>query len=131
MINNTINKFLLEPWYITGLTDSEGAFSCYIQRSTKDKISVSLEFKITQKSHSESVLYSIKDYFSAGTVVIDNRNTDTLKYHITNLNLILDKIIPHFDNYPCLTSKYLNYQDWKKVAILISQKKNMTSEGVN
>lgn len=82
MINNTINKILLEPWYITGLTDSEGTFSCYIQRSTEDKISVSfrsaLEFKITQKSHSESVLYSIKDFFSAGSVVIDNRKTDTL-----------------------------------------------------
>jgi len=102
-----MNKNLLHPWYITGLTDSEGSFSCYIQRSTVNKITVSLEFKITQKSHSEDILYQIKEYFSAGSVVIDNRKTDTKKYHITNLNLILEKIIPHFEVYPCLTSKNL------------------------
>jgi hypothetical protein len=91
-----MNKNIIHPWYITGLTDSEGTFSCYIQRSTVNKITVSLEFKITQKSHSEDILYQIKDYFSAGSVVIDNRKTDTKKYHITNLYLILEKIIPHF-----------------------------------
>lgn len=128
MKNN--NNLLFHPWYITGLTDSEGSFSCYMQRSTANKISVSLEYKITQKSHSSNVLYDIQNYFSAGSVVIDNRITDTKKFHITNLNLILEKIIPHFDNYPCLSSKNLNFQDWKKVANLISQKKNLTNEGV-
>jgi len=83
-----MNKNLLQPWYITGLTDSEGTFSCYIQRFTDNKITVSLEFKITQKSHSEDILYQIIEYFYAGSVVIDNRKTDTKKYHITNLNFI-------------------------------------------
>lgn len=98
--------------------------------TTYNSKSVSLEYKITQKSHSESVLYDIKDYFSAGSVVIDNRKTVTKKFHITNLKFILEKIIPHFERYPCLTSKALNFKDWKKVATLISTKKNLTSEGV-
>ena len=42
-----MEKILLNPWYITGLSDSEGTFSCYIQRETTNKITVSLEFKIT------------------------------------------------------------------------------------
>lgn len=109
--------------------------------STFYRKTVSLEFKITQKSHSESILYEIKDYFSAGSVVIDNRKTDTKKYHLTNLNLILEKVIPHFlalsleereraHIYPCLTSKNLNFKDWKKVGTLISKNKNLTREGV-
>lgn len=122
----------IHPWYITGFTDSEGTFSCYIQKMDPlmEKISVTLEYKVTQKSHSESVLYDIKNYFSAGSVVIDNRKTDTKKYHITNLELILNNIIPHFDKYPCVTSKNLNYQDWKEVAILISKNKHFTKKGV-
>jgi hypothetical protein len=120
----------LNPWYITGLTDSEGTFSCYIQRETKEKITVSLEFKIAQKSHSEKVLFDIMSYFSVGSVVIDNRKTDTKKYHVTNINFILEKILPHFDSYPCLTSKNLKFLDWKKIAILLSEKKNLTEEGV-
>jgi hypothetical protein len=45
------------------------------------------------------------------SVVIDNRKTDTKKYHIKSLEFIQDKIIPHFDSFPCLTSKYLNFRD--------------------
>ena len=105
------------------MTDSEGSFSCYVQRISplKDKITVSLEYKVAQKSHSENVLYEIKSYFSDGSVVIDNRKTDTKKFHITNLEVILEKIIPHFEAYPCLTSKNLNFKDWKKIAFILSQ----------
>ena len=126
-----INKNILNPWYITGMTDSEGSFSYYVQRISplKDKITVSLEYKVAQKSHSENVLYEIKSYFSDGSVVIDNRKTDTKKFHITNLEVILEKIIPHFEAYPCLTSKNLNFKDWKAICKLISQKKNLTRQG--
>ena len=90
----TNNQNLLNPWYITGLTDSEGSFSCYVQRISpfKDKMTVSLEFKVTQKSHSENVLYDLKTYFTGGSVVIDNRKTDTKKYHINSS--IIEKIKP-------------------------------------
>lgn|ERR1700748_130813 len=126
----TNNK--LHPWYVTGFTDSEGSFSCYIQRTSnlKDKITVSLEYKVTQKTHSDSVLHEIQNYFSAGSVVIDNRKTDTKKYHLTNLELILKKLIPHFEAYPCLTSKNLNFKDFKQIATMLSQKKHFTSQGV-
>ena len=74
-------------------------------------MTVSLEFKVTQKSHSENVLYDLKTYFTGGSVVIDNRKRDTKKYHISKLEIILSKIIPHFESYPCLTSKNLNFKD--------------------
>jgi len=40
------------------------------------------------------------------------------KYTITDSKLILDKIIPHFDKYPLVTSKRLDYLDWKEAIIL-------------
>jgi hypothetical protein len=88
-------------------------FNCSILNSDKGKTgkTVKLEYKVTQKSHSEGILYEFQEYFECGSVVIDNRESDTKKYHITSLSSILEKIIPHFDSYPCLTSKFLNYKD--------------------
>jgi len=83
---------------------------------------VKLEFKVTQKTHSEGVLYELKNYFGCGSVVIDNRKSDTKKYHINALSDILAKIIPHFEKYPCLTSKFLNFKAFKKIAFIVKNK---------
>lgn len=101
------NKILM-PWQVTRMVDSEGGFNCFIPKTGH---SIKLEFKVTQKTHSEGILYEIQEFFKCGTVVIDNRKTDTKKYHITALSCIIEKIISHFDLYPCLTSKYLNFKD--------------------
>jgi LAGLIDADG endonuclease len=105
----------LKPWQVTGLTDGfvEGGFYCSILKTEfgLTGFKVKLEFKVTQKTHSKGILYELQEYFGCGSVVIDNRKTDTKKYHITSLSAIIEKILPHFDSYPCLTSKYLNFSD--------------------
>uniref|UniRef100_UPI00223816D7 LAGLIDADG endonuclease n=1 Tax=Ramaria rubella TaxID=113071 RepID=UPI00223816D7 len=122
----------LEPWQVTGLTDGEGGFYCSILKSEYGLtgFKVKLEFKVTQKTHSEGILYEIQEYFGCGSVVIDNRKTDTKKYHITSLSSIIEKIIPHFESYPCLTSKYLNFSDWKKIAFIMTNKEHLSPEGL-
>jgi hypothetical protein len=121
----------LNPWQVTGLTDGEGAFTYSLIRKKTEKYTISLEFKVTQKSHSEEILYKLKDYFNCGTVVIDNRKTDTKKYHVTNLNSILNKIIPHFIEYPCLTSKYLNFNNWKEIASILNNNKEKSENFIS
>jgi len=117
-------KEILNPWQVTGLVDGEGGFNCSILKTGAGStgLTVKLEFKITQKSHSEGILHEVKNYYGCGSVVIDNRSTDTKKYHVTSISDILLKIIPHFNVYPCLTSKYLNFNDWKKIEIIMSNK---------
>ena len=115
MINRNFTKpnQNLIPWQVTGLTDGEGSFVYSITNTGKGLTGqkLSLEFKVTQKSHSEGVLYELQEFFGCGNVVIDNRKTDTKKYHVTNINDIINIIIPHFETYPCLTSKFLNFKD--------------------
>ena len=120
----------LTPWQVTGLTDGEGSFTYSITKTGLTSFKLSIEFKVTQKTHSEGVLYELKDYFGCGNVVIDNRATDTKKYHVTSLQSILTNIIPHFDLYPCITSKNLNYKDWKKIAHMMNKKEHLNNEGV-
>lgn len=122
----------LMPWQVTGLTDGEGSF-VYALSNTGQGLTgykISLEFKVTQKTHSEGVLYELKDYFGCGSVVVDNRKTDTKKFHINSLNHILEKVIPHFEEFPCLTSKALNYKDWKKISLIMSTKDHLTISGI-
>lgn len=126
-------NFKLEPMQVTGYTDGEGGFHCSILKTGKGLIEkrVKLEFKITQKSHSEGMLYDIQKYFGCGSVVLDNRNTDTKKYHVTSLTSILNIIIPHFDNFPCISSKNLNFLDWKEIALIMERKEHLSKEGIN
>ena len=132
--NQPILEETLSPWQVTGLTDGEGGFYCSILKTSStnvtDRIRVKLEFKVVQKSHSEGVLFKLQNFFSCGTVVIDNRKTDTKKYHVTSINEILNKIIPHFETYPCLTSKFLNFRDWKEIARIMRTKDHLTKEGL-
>jgi hypothetical protein len=74
--------------------DGEGGFYCSISKTRKDFSgkTVKLEFKVTQKTHSEGILYELKEFFNCGSVVIDNRKTDTKKFHVTSFYHILDKI---------------------------------------
>ena len=47
-----------------------------------------------------------------------------------NLIDIINKIIPHFELYPCLTSKNLNFNDWKEIAFIMQIKNHLKKEGI-
>lgn len=125
---------IFTPWYVTGLTDAEGSFQITIQDSKGKGLTgfkPFLEFKITQKNHSQGILYELQKYFKCGRIIIDNRKTETMKFVVTNINDLLTKVIPHFDNYPLITSKCLNYIDFKSAVILMNNKKHFKLEGIN
>jgi len=125
---------ILTPWYITGITDGEGSFQITIQ-NVKKKREISfkprLEFKITQKNYSLGMLYEIKKYFKCGRIHIDNSKTGTMKYVITNINDLTNKVIPHFDKYNLKTSKFLNYKDFKKAVLLMNEKNHLKKDGID
>ena len=90
-----------------------------------------MEYKVTQKAESAGVLHDLQRYFGCGSVVIDNRRDNTLKYHITSVKDIVNRILPHFNQYSLVTSKQLNYLDFQKVALMLSAGKHTSIEGVN
>jgi len=54
----------------------------------------------------------------------------TMKFAITNINDLLNKVIPHFDKYTLKTSKHLNYLDFKKAVLIMNEKKHYDIEGI-
>ena len=87
---------ILSPWCVTGTTDAEGNFSINIQLKA-NKIHAS--FKVTQKTHSKQILIELQKYFNCGSVIYDNKATESHKFVVNKLDDLLLKVIPHFDKY--------------------------------
>lgn len=119
---NDIPKALVNDWYVTGLTDSEGNFSINYNKNTNK---VTFSYKITQKVHSISVLHDLKAFFNCGNVVIDNKDSKGYKFQVSSLDSIINIIIPHFENLQ--GSKRLDYLTWKNSIIDYRKSQNIDS----
>ncbi len=117
--NSITQNYDLNPWWVTGITDSEGNFSINYNK-VANKISAS--YKVTQNEHSMDMLYKLKNYFGVGSICIDNRKENAYKFVISNSDLLVKKVIPHFDKYPLVGSKNLYFLAFKKAVELFENK---------
>lgn len=117
MLNGDTN-LKLNPMWVTGITDGEGNFSVNITKGI-NKPKINLTFKIDQKEDSAGILHDLSRYFNCGKIVNDNRGYKSFK--VVKLTDILNIIIPHFDKFPLITSKQLNYLDFKKIALMLDK----------
>ena len=101
----------LSPWWVTGITDAEGNFTINFNANS-NKIHVS--FKITQMSDSKGILLSIQKFFGCRVICKDNNNESADKFVINKVEGLLNIILPHFDRYFLVSSKNLDFWDFKK-----------------
>lgn len=59
------------------------------------------------------------------------KNRDAFHYCVTKLDDIVNKIIPFFSKYRIKGVKVKDFNDWCKVAELITEKKHLTKEGLD
>lgn len=108
----------LNPWYVTGFTDGEGAFT--YSRSGK---AIALYFAIKLNFEDRELLYTIKDFFSVGKIYIGkpakpgrySGHTRTYFYYRVSKIRELKRIIEHFDKYPLIGKKLKSYNIWKQM----------------
>ena len=116
----------ITPYWVTGITDGGGKFSITL----KSKICY-CSFEITQKKVDNTLymLYFIQEYFNCGEIVLDYKQFDnkynTYKFIVTNLEDLCNIILPHFDKYPLITSKHLDYLDFKKIVLMCKEGLNL------
>jgi hypothetical protein len=53
-----------------------------------------------------------------------------VEFRVSTLNDIINIIIPHFDNYPLITKKSLDYILFKQIALLMLNKEHNNTEGL-
>lgn len=128
MIEMHIPKIL--PYGVTGYFDGEGCFSVSFYKNIKMKTgySITVTAEIKQAQSSENILHGVKSYFNDKGSITSHNNIS--RYKVSSINDIITYIIPHFYNYPLLSSKQLNYLDFKKAIKLISNGDHLNLEGV-
>lgn len=84
---------------------------------------------MTQKSHSVNVLYDLRNFFGCGQVITSSKGC--MRFIVQAKGDILNKIIPHFNNFPLVTSKGLNFLTFKKAAEIVAKGEHLTMEGLN
>lgn len=110
-----------EQWLV-GVTDGDGTFHFSSDKNNK----WSLYFKITQSSYNLRMLYHIKSVLGVGKVVISSDGM--ADYRLRDVKNIIKYLLPIFDKYPLLTSKYYNYELFKQAAFILNNKSLSSSD---
>ena len=104
-------KYEFEQWLV-GFTDGDGNFSI-----THHGNKWGLSYKLAQSRYNLRVLYYIKKQLGVGSVTKDNTKG---QFFIRDRKHIETIILPIFDKYPFLTSKYFYYLKLKKALNILN-----------
>ena len=125
--NINISKDLDNHW-LAGFLDADGSFQvkCLkrVKRSASTRLEIRLNMQVDQKTR--LLLDLIKD--KLGGNIGFRKSQNTYYYSSTNFGSA-KKVINYLDKYHLLSSKYLNFLKWRKVYLLIQEKKHLTKEG--
>ena len=120
----------LNPYWVSGFVDGEGAFYVGINKNLtmKTGFQVLPEFRVVQHEKDIKVLYALKTYFGAGVVRVNHDTRQELR--IRSLEHMNKFVIPHFDKYPLLTQKKFDFLKFKEIIKLMNQEKHLSVDGV-
>jgi len=123
----------LNPWYVTGLTDSDGCFSVSISRSKTFKLgwSVFIVFTIiaTNNPANMRMLEEVNAFFgNIGTIYTSERDNSVTLYIRGLTNCLI--VRAHFLSYPLLTYKLVHFILWSNILDLMAKGEHLTLEGL-
>jgi hypothetical protein len=85
--------------------------------------------EVSQDSKDKYILTSIKNYFEVGKVYHEIRGIT--KYRLVIKEEIIDKLVPHFINYPLGGNKLLQYNIWIKIVRVLIENPKRSQERDN
>lgn len=116
-------------YYLAGFTDGEGSFNVSF-RPRKDyplPWKVSLSFNVSQKDR--VILALFKRYLGCGT--LRGRPDGVWYYEVTNLNAIVENVIPFFERFPFLSAKKKrDFGKFRQIVTLMKQGAHLSPDGI-
>ena len=119
------------PSYISGYVDGEGCFTVSIspRRSLVVGWEVRPSISVSQNANRGEVLLEIQRYFDCGTIRPD-RSDSTIKWETRRLNLLIERVVPHFRRYPMLSGKQRDFELFAIICQRMSRGEHRTVAGL-
>ena len=115
--------------YLAGFTDGEGSFNISFRPRQDYPIpwKVSVSFNVSQKDR--VILALFKRYLGCGT--LRGRSDGVWYYEVTNLNAVVENVIPFFERFPFLSAKKKrDFAKFKQIVALMQKGAHLTSNGI-
>ena len=128
-VNPAYSEVGMNPLFLTGFSDGEACFLVNIYKSSKHKTGwgARATFEIGLDLKDLPILNRIKSYLGVGNVT--SRTNGSCVYSVQSIK-DLDVLIEHFDKYPLITKKGVDYLLFKKAVNLIKNKEHLTMKGL-
>lgn len=112
--NNMKNEMKLTKEYIAGFVQADGSFSVTIRR-TKYHMHLQPVFTIVQNINNKELILNIQNIFGGIGHWSLIKKDNTIRYQVSNLFDITEKIIPFFIKYQLRGTKYLSFLKFKYI----------------
>ena len=111
---------MLDPWYVTGLTEGEGSFcvSFNLRKRLKVGIETRPSYSLTLSRRDLDLIKKIHEFFGCGGVRY-SRSDLCYKYEVRNVADLVEKIIPHFERYPLQGAKRRDFELFKQICRMV------------
>ncbi len=119
-----------EQSYLSGYTDGEGCFCVTFNKSQRHRFGWDIRpsFSISQNGDRAEVLKLFLKNFQCGTIRPD-RSDKTLKYEVRSVAQLAVNVIPHFMQYPLLSSKREDFEKFAAIVQLMYKREHLDEEG--
>ena len=104
----------LNPEWVSGFVAGDGGFSIGIRKPTGQ---IYFRFHIAQHSRDQQLMQMFISFFDCGKLSI-RTSIKRCDYYVQSFENIFNLIIPHFYHYPLCNIKTLDFQSFKKAALL-------------
>ena len=116
-------------YYLAGFTDGEGSFNVSF-RPRRDYLipwKVSLSFNVSQKDR--VILALFKTQLGCGT--LRGRPDGVWYFEVTNINAIIENVIPFFERFSFLSAKKKrDFAKFKQIVTLMKSGAHLTADGI-
>jgi hypothetical protein len=121
----------LNPFWITGFSDAESSFIISIRKKKDTKLGWSITpiYSITLNKKDLQLLERIQHFFGVGTITI-RKNDNCYIFSVQSIKHLVNAIIPHFEKYPLLTKKRIDFLLFKSAVELINAGEHLHLEGL-
>ena len=111
--------------YVSGFVDGEGCFS--VSFNLREKLRTGIEvrpsFAIAQNKRNLAVIKKLHAYFGCGAIRF-SKNDQCYKYEVRDLKELRERIVPHFKQFPLLTSKQCDFEVFEEICDRVAQSKH-------